>query len=66
LGQEYNYTIKLIYLSTPIEECLKRNIGPGSVPENVIYRMNEQLQELLIELDKHENYTYSQFYRCNS
>ncbi|MDY6893797.1 MAG: AAA family ATPase [Thermotogota bacterium] len=51
--KQYNYSFRLLYIKTPIEECLKRNIGLGSVPEEVIYKMNDQLQNMLFELKEH-------------
>ena len=52
LVKEYDYDLKLVYIATPLETCLQRNVGKGSVPKEVIYRMNEQLQELLKTLPK--------------
>lgn len=57
--KEYKYNLKLLYINTPINVCLTRNIGEGSVPEEVIYRMDEQLQELMLELYAHPIYTYT-------
>lgn len=55
LAREYDYRFIIDVIVTPIEECLKRNVGHGAVPENVIVRMQKQLWDLMNnKLDKYE------------
>lgn len=40
------YRMTVLHMDTPMEICLKRNHGKGSVPDAVIRRMALQLQQL--------------------
>lgn len=41
------YKLIVYLIDTPIEACLARNTGKGSVPNAIIHRMHNQLTQLL-------------------
>jgi predicted kinase len=44
LAKEFGLSLDIYLVETPFEICLKRNIGTGAVPEDVLRRMNERYQ----------------------
>lgn len=47
LAREYEYRFIVVVMRTGKETCLARNIGYGSVPDDVIERMNQQLARMI-------------------
>ena len=47
MADEEYYRFLIILMRTTKEECLRRNVGPGSVPVEVIERMDRQLNEMI-------------------
>lgn len=46
IADEYNYEHDIIFITTPISTCIRRNIGEGSIPDAALLRMNDQLKVL--------------------
>lgn len=46
IASKYEAEFWIYWVDTPLDVCLKRNEGPGAVPQKVILRMNEQLEIL--------------------
>jgi len=43
----YDYRFVIVLMRTSKEKCLKRNVGKGSVPIEVIEKMHSQMSEML-------------------
>lgn len=44
MAKDFDIKLDIYWMNTPKEVCLERNVGDGSVPEDVISRMARQLQ----------------------
>ena len=65
LAQEYGYKIRAMVMTTPLKICKeRRETSKGKFPENIIDKMYEQLEALLVDVFFNDTFDKIQFFNA--